>query len=185
MRRLSTSAGGVALLALATVASAQPALTDARAAFTPAPPDRSSVPGQRSVAGGVAAPQRRVYGEWVSTTEPPPTSCTDCGACCHGDGPHYVRVSGIDYHRLGDAAAEVTQFLGNRSYMVLVERRCVALSPGFEGRACGCTVYATRPEPCRTLERGSPECRAAIDRERHFSATATTLPKSGSTVPEG
>ncbi len=96
-----------------------------------------------------------------------PGSCTACGACCYGDGPRYIRVSGADYERLGEAASRVTQFLGNRCYMILAGRRCAALSHDVEAHTCACTIYAVRPEACRCLERGSPECSAVIERERH------------------
>jgi Fe-S-cluster containining protein len=83
-----------------------------------------------------------------------------------------VRVSGADYQRLGDAAPRVTQFIGNRCHILLLERRCVALSLGLDGRHCGCSLYASRPEPCRVLERGSVECVAVLERERlHAEST--------------
>jgi Fe-S-cluster containining protein len=85
--------------------------------------------------------------------------CQDCAACCHGDTPRYVRVEGSDHLRLGERADELTEFHGNRCYMRMEGGRCVALRRDTAGRyACG--TYDTRPEPCRTLERGSPSCEA-------------------------
>jgi Fe-S-cluster containining protein len=85
--------------------------------------------------------------------------CQDCGACCHADTPRYVRVSGDDYARLGDDAASMTVFEGNRCYMRMHEGHCASLVRAPSGRfACG--SYATRPEPCRDLERGSTACDA-------------------------
>jgi Fe-S-cluster containining protein len=54
--------------------------------------------------------------------------------------------------------------------MLLLDRRCIALSMGLEGKHCGCTVYASRPEPCRALLRGSAECEAVIEREQRRAA---------------
>jgi hypothetical protein len=116
------------------------------------------------------------YSKWMGTTPATPASCTECGACCYGDGPRYVRVSGADYQRLGDVAPRVTQFIGNHCHMLLLERRCVALFVGVDGQHCGCSVYASRPEPCRVLERGSVECSAVIEREKLYAAAESPDP---------
>jgi uncharacterized protein len=42
--------------------------------------------------------------------------------------------------------------------------RCSALS-GKVGEATACTIYAVRPEVCRTCMPGDPEC--AMARKRH------------------
>jgi uncharacterized protein len=99
--------------------------------------------------------------------EPPPSvpdDCTECGACCHGDGPRYLPVTGEDHFRLGDAAETLTEFIGNRCYMRLVEGRCIALRTRVQGKPYVCSVYAARPTLCRTLERGSPACLAVLER---------------------
>jgi Fe-S-cluster containining protein len=107
----------------------------------------------------------------MPSQEPLPANCTECGACCYGDGPKYVRVTGSDYSRLGERAVGVTHFEGNRCYMRLVERRCSALDGSFRERRCSCSLYDSRPEPCRALEHGSAECRAVLERERSRLAT--------------
>jgi hypothetical protein len=99
-----------------------------------------------------------------------PNTCTACGACCYGDGPRYLPVSGDDHQRLGDAAERLTHFVGNRCYMRMSERRCVGLSGSYEEKRCSCAVYETRPESCRRLERGSLECRAVLEREQARAA---------------
>ena len=96
-------------------------------------------------------------------------ACLECGACCFSRLDTYVRVTGEDYARLGNEAAQVTTCVGNRCYMRMERGHCAALevSPG----RYACTVYALRPEICRTLERGSPSC----DAERHEKAPRTRL----------
>lgn len=95
-----------------------------------------------------------------------PDACTECGACCHGEGPRYLPVSGDDHQRLGDAAEDLTQFIGNRCYLRLVDGHCVALQLDVQGRAFSCAVYEQRPTPCRALERGSAQCLAVLERYR-------------------
>jgi Fe-S-cluster containining protein len=94
-----------------------------------------------------------------------PKACTECGACCYGNGLRYVPVSGDDHLRLGEAAEASTNFVGNRCYMRMVKRRCAALRGSFAEGRCSCSLYETRPEPCRQLERGSAECRAVLARQ--------------------
>jgi hypothetical protein len=70
-------------------------------------------------------------------------------------------VTGDDYARLGDAAEELVQFIGNRAYMRLAGGHCAALRVEAEGFFF-CTVYETRPDACRDLERGSPQCQGEL-----------------------
>lgn len=71
-------------------------------------------------------------------------------------------MTGDDYERLGEAAEGLVNFLGNRAYMRLADGHCAALRVELEGRFV-CTVYETRPDACRELERESPHCAG----ERH------------------
>lgn len=64
---------------------------------------------------------------------------------------------GDDYERLGEAAEELVHFVGNRAYMRLADGHCVALRVELSGRFV-CSVYEARPDACRDLERGSPQC---------------------------
>jgi Fe-S-cluster containining protein len=70
-----------------------------------------------------------------------------------------VRVTGDDYARLGEAAERLTHFVGNRCYMRMTGERCAALSITPSGEFV-CSVYQHRPQICRDLSRGGPECEA-------------------------
>lgn len=81
--------------------------------------------------------------------------------CCCSTLPAYVRVTGDDWARLGDAAERLAHFLGHRAYMRMHDGHCAALE--FRRAADGgteffCTIYERRPQICRDLARGSPEC---------------------------
>lgn len=87
--------------------------------------------------------------------------CLDCGACCFGDSDEYVAVLGDDYSRLGDAAEELVTVVGNKRFMTMKDRHCIALE--LRGGRFVCSVYENRPAVCRTLERGSPACTAEYE----------------------
>ena len=92
---------------------------------------------------------------------PPPAGCLACGVCCHSMLPTFVRLTGDDWSRLGPAAERVAHFIGHRAYMRMNAGHCAALElrPGPNGTVVYfCTVYADRPQVCRDLARGSPEC---------------------------
>jgi uncharacterized protein len=91
------------------------------------------------------------------TPDPPPPPCLECGTCCFSNLETSVRVTGDDYERLGDAAEDFVHFVGNRAYMRLADGHCAALRIELEGRFV-CTVYETRPDACRDLERESTAC---------------------------
>ncbi len=81
-----------------------------------------------------------------------------------------MRVTGADWTRLGDEAERVAHFAGwgNEAFMRMTGGHCAALAvrraaAGEGGRAEGvteffCTIYECRPQICRDLARGSPEC---------------------------
>ena len=91
----------------------------------------------------------------------PPNDCLHCGVCCFSQLETYVRVSGDDWKRLGEAAETVAHFIGNRAYMKMTGQHCAALAireiPGA-GSEFFCTIYERRPQVCRDLARGSAEC---------------------------
>ena len=63
----------------------------------------------------------------------------------------------------GDAAERVAHFTGrgNEAYMRMTDGHCIALAirPAADGATeCFCTLYDRRPQICRDLARGSPEC---------------------------
>jgi Fe-S-cluster containining protein len=70
-------------------------------------------------------------------------------------------VTGPDWTRLGDTAERLAHFIGHRAYMKMTDGHCAALSlratPAGEPEYF-CTVYENRPQICRDLARGSPEC---------------------------
>lgn len=91
----------------------------------------------------------------------PPNDCLRCGVCCFSRLETFVRVTGEDWERLGEAAGIVAHFVGNRAYMKMLGEHCAALEvrPTPAGAVeFFCTVYASRPQACRDLARGSPHC---------------------------
>ena len=83
--------------------------------------------------------------------------CLSCGTCCFSDLPSYVRVTGDDHERLGELSQTLVYFDGYRASMRMKDGHCAALEIDQSGRFF-CSVYAVRPETCRTLERGSSAC---------------------------
>jgi Fe-S-cluster containining protein len=64
---------------------------------------------------------------------------------------------------LGDDAAQLAQFIGNRAFMRMAHGHCIALNvrPSTSGESeYFCTIYERRPQICRDLARGSMECSA-------------------------
>ena len=95
----------------------------------------------------------------------PPTDCLRCGACCFSPSDQFVRVTGEDWTRLGEAAGRVAHFVGNRAFMRMSEGHCAALEirrAGDGGAEYFCTLYDRRPQICRDLARGSAECEGEI-----------------------
>jgi uncharacterized protein len=84
-------------------------------------------------------------------------ACLECGTCCFSNLETFVRVTGGDHERLGSVVDDLVHFVGNRAYMRLADGHCAALRIELSGRFV-CTVYESRPDACRDLERGSPQC---------------------------
>jgi len=96
---------------------------------------------------------------------PSPPVCLNCGVCCFSKLETYVRVTGEDWARLGEAAERVAHFLGHRAFMRMRDGHCAALQvrTGTDGaREYCCAVYERRPQTCRDLARGSPQCEGEI-----------------------
>jgi Fe-S-cluster containining protein len=89
--------------------------------------------------------------------------CVDCGVCCFSFLPEYIRVFGVDLARMDERAEAFVEFRGNRCFMRMDGGRCTALRVDVERQQYLCSIYAMRPDVCRSLERGSGHCRA----ERH------------------
>lgn len=96
----------------------------------------------------------------------PPANCLGCGVCCHAKSNTYVRVSGADWTRLGDAAERLAHFIGSRAYMRMEDGHCAALVVSLtpDGRPQHhCSIYERRPQICRDLARGSMECHGELE----------------------
>lgn len=77
-----------------------------------------------------------------------------------------MRVTGADWERLGADAERVAHFIGHRAFMRMDARgHCAALdvrAAADGAREFFCTIYEKRPQVCRDLARGSPECAGEI-----------------------
>lgn len=79
-----------------------------------------------------------------------------------------MRVHGDDWDRMDDRARELTEWTSNRCFMRIEDGHCAALVvTDIEAGLFACGIYETRPETCRTLERGSGACLG----ELHTKAT--------------
>jgi uncharacterized protein len=94
-----------------------------------------------------------------------PNDCLRCGTCCFSNLPEYIRIFGVDYDRMDDAARTLTHFIGNRCFMQLADGHCAALQVEPDGRFV-CSIYPMRPDVCRSLERGSGACAGELA-EKH------------------
>ncbi len=88
--------------------------------------------------------------------------CLACGACCFGPRD-YIDVRATDLVRM--SAPTVRRFvLGERSRsMRMAKGHCAALRIVRSQHYC--TIYAERPEACRSITPGNRECLSA--RRRH------------------
>jgi hypothetical protein len=90
----------------------------------------------------------------VSSTAPEVSPCQSCGACCaySREWPRFTTEDDAALDRI--PIAFVDDSLGR---MRCVGDRCAALA-GEVGVATACTIYAVRPEVCRTCQPGDEEC---------------------------
>ncbi len=109
--------------------------------------------------------------------------CLDCGTCCFSRLETYVRVSGDDYARLGDGAGELVRFDENRAYMRMIDGHCGALEVDARSSRLVCGTYATRPDACRELVRGSGACLGEIDTKHERPLLALGRARLGPLVP--
>ena len=97
---------------------------------------------------------------------PVPVDCLNCGVCCFSKSATYVEVTGDDWTRLGDDAERLARFIGQHAYMRMEQGHCIALHiTTHRGRPPEffCTNYAKRPQICRDLKRGSPQCKGELE----------------------
>lgn len=92
--------------------------------------------------------------------------CLSCGTCCFSTLERYVPVSGDDHARLGDDADHLVVWLENRAYLRIEDGHCAALEVDRDRALFVCTIYDRRPQTCRDLERGSPQCAGELATKR-------------------
>jgi Fe-S-cluster containining protein len=95
-----------------------------------------------------------------------PTDCQRCGVCCFSPSDEYVWVTGYDWTLLGSDAERLAHFIGNRAFMKMTSGHCAALQirqTADGGTMFACSIYEHRPEICRALGRGSPECLGELE----------------------
>lgn len=98
------------------------------------------------------------------------TPCQACGACCAAfrvdfhpaelAGGAFAWASGVPAALTVPVTAAIVRMSGTDT----VSPRCAALS-GCIGASVACTIYDSRPSPCREFEAGQPSCVRA--RRRH------------------
>ena len=71
-------------------------------------------------------------------------------------------VTGDDHQRLGANAEHWVRWQNNCAFMRMSEGHCAALEikPSANGLKFVCAIYEQRPQTCRDLARGSPQCHA-------------------------
>jgi len=94
-----------------------------------------------------------------------PGDCQRCGVCCFSESAEYVWVTGHDWEQLGADAEKLAHFIGHRAFMQMKDGHCAALEikADVAGVHYACSIYDRRPEICRILERGSPECLGELE----------------------
>jgi len=81
---------------------------------------------------------------------------------------------GDDWTRFGGEAPRLAQFIGHRAYMRMRDGHCAALErrvAGDGGSDFFCTIYERRPQACRDLDRGSPQCQGELATKWNIRAT--------------
>ncbi len=81
--------------------------------------------------------------------------------CCFSASDEYVWVRGLDWSQLGLEADRLAHFIGHRAFMRMRDGHCAALEVRRDAAGEAdyyCTIYERRPQICRDLARGSPEC---------------------------
>lgn len=107
-----------------------------------------------------------LVGRVLSVSVTIPADCRRCGLCCYSDSEEYVWIRGDDWSRLGDEAERLAHFIGHRAFMKMRDGHCAALEVRTTAEGAKeffCTIYERRPEICRDLARGSPECEAELE----------------------
>ena len=107
-----------------------------------------------------------------------PFTCTQCGDCCTGE-PGFVWVTDEEIAALAKHLGEAVEVVRNvytreagksRSLREKSNGDCI-----FYDRQVGCTVYAVRPEQCRTW----PFWESNVRTPEAWEATCSVCPGSG------
>lgn len=92
--------------------------------------------------------------------DPNGDDCVGCGRCCH-HGPQTVTFLEADELRLGEPGlarwTDVDERPPHFRFLKNDGVACAALERSVAGQY-PCSIYAGRPEGCRTVEPGSPCC---------------------------
>jgi Fe-S-cluster containining protein len=98
--------------------------------------------------------------------------CQSCGACCaySREWPRFSTEEDAELDRIPPALVDDGQ-----GRMRCIGDRCAALV-GQVGVKTACSIYAVRPQVCRTCLPGDDACRMA--RERHGLAPIEAMPGS-------
>ena len=105
----------------------------------------------------------------------PDSPCQACGACCSYSS-NWPRFTTEDDAALDLIPANLVN--GRLSGMRCEGERCAALH-GRVGVATACTIYAIRPEVCRTCMPGDAEC--AMARRKFGLKVLTVVPAKAGT----
>lgn len=95
-------------------------------------------------------------------------------------------MTGDDHERLGDAAEELVEWVGNRAFMRIVAatadveggtafHRCAALVIDPVAGTFLCSVYETRPAVCRELAQHGPGCHGELATKRERPARSLAV----------
>jgi len=73
-------------------------------------------------------------------------------------------VTGDDWSRLGPEAEQWTHWRSNHAFMKMNAGHFAALAieKTSRGSRFVCQIYDRRPQTCRDLARGSPQCEASV-----------------------
>lgn len=82
-----------------------------------------------------------------------------------------MTVTGDDWSRLGDNAERLAVWNNNKAFMRMEHGHCAALvvETQADGAQFACSIYDQRPQTCRDLARGSPQCEADWEQKAAFA----------------
>jgi Fe-S-cluster containining protein len=99
-----------------------------------------------------------------------------------------VWVTDFDWTELGPEADTLAHFIGSRAFMRMRDGHCTALRitrPAGAPPEFYCTIYERRPQICRELGRGSPECVGELETKSAAVSRAVRQANAQSMEQEG